>query len=99
VSQDEIRVEVVYALPLEQDITQLTVCRGTTVGEAVKRSGVVDRHPEIALGRAGWRSTGAWFRSIRFTTRTGWKFCSALRRVGARRRRATLVAHDDIIPA
>ena len=48
--QDQIRVEVVYALPLEQDITELTVPSGTTVGDAVARSGVTARHPEIALG-------------------------------------------------
>lgn len=51
-SRGQIRVEVVYALPLEQDVTRLTVSSGTTVGEAIARSGVTARHPEIALEKS-----------------------------------------------
>jgi hypothetical protein len=55
VSAAEIEVEVVYALPLEQDVTALRVPAGTTVSQAIERSGVAVRHPEVAAGqiRAG----------------------------------------------
>lgn len=41
------RVEVVYALPLKQDVISLEVAAGTTVGEAVAASGILARHPDI----------------------------------------------------
>ena len=46
--RDEIEVEVVYALPLRQDVTRLRVPAGTSAAEAVERSAVSERHPEIA---------------------------------------------------
>lgn len=46
----EIRVEVVYALPFRQDTTHLSLPIGTTVGEAIARSGVTTRHAELASG-------------------------------------------------
>jgi uncharacterized protein len=49
-SPREIEVEVVYALALQQDITRLRVPCGTSVGEAVERSAVTIRHPEIGTG-------------------------------------------------
>jgi putative ubiquitin-RnfH superfamily antitoxin RatB of RatAB toxin-antitoxin module len=55
-----VRVEVVYALPLEQDVTSLEVTAGTTLREAITRSGVLGRHPEIDLGSA---RVGVWGRS------------------------------------
>ena len=45
-SADDVEVEVVYALPLTQDITRLRVSAGTTVAEAIERSAVLARHPE-----------------------------------------------------
>jgi len=45
----EIQVEVVYALPLEQDICRLRIPSGATVEEAIVRAGIVARHPEIDL--------------------------------------------------
>jgi uncharacterized protein len=49
VSENEIAVEVVYALPLVQDSTRLRVPAGTTVAEAIAQAGVALRHPEIEL--------------------------------------------------
>lgn len=46
---DDIPVEVSYALPEEQIIVKLQVQRGTTLVEAVKRSGILQRFPEIDL--------------------------------------------------
>ena len=57
------RVEVVYALPLEQDCSSVELPEGATIREAVERSGVLMRHPQIdcttarvgILGRrSGW---------------------------------------------
>ena len=44
------RVEVVYALPDRQTLLALEVEPGTTALEAVRRSGILDRHPELAGG-------------------------------------------------
>jgi uncharacterized protein len=49
-NRHEIEVEVVYALPLRQDVTRLRVTSGTSVGEAIERSGVIVRHPELGTG-------------------------------------------------
>ena len=62
-SRAEIEVEVVYALPLEQDVTVLRVPTGTTVAQAIERSGVAARHPEVGAGKTragiyGRRVTG-----------------------------------------
>lgn len=44
-----IRVEVAYARPDEQVILPLEVEAGTTVQEAIRRSGILERFPEIDL--------------------------------------------------
>lgn len=44
-----ILVEVAYALPTEQVILSLEVEQGTTVGDAIKRSGILDQFPDIDL--------------------------------------------------
>ncbi|MFP5404488.1 MAG: RnfH family protein, partial [Gammaproteobacteria bacterium] len=48
----EIRVEVVYALPAEQPILQVTLQEGATVEAAIRASGVLDAHPEIDLAKS-----------------------------------------------
>ena len=48
-SVGDIEVEVVYALPLMQDIARLRVRAGTTVAEAIERSAVLTRHPEAEV--------------------------------------------------
>ena len=42
-------VEVAYALPEEQAVIPLRVEPGTTVREAIHRSRILDRYPEIDL--------------------------------------------------
>jgi hypothetical protein len=42
-----LRIEVVYALPAEQVLLALDVADGTTVGQAIERSGIAIRFPEI----------------------------------------------------
>ncbi len=46
---ETIEVEVAYALPEEQELVALEVPAGTTVEEAIRLSGILDRHPEIDL--------------------------------------------------
>jgi len=44
-----IRVEVAYALPMKQTIVALSLEAGSTVEQAIRRSGILARHPEIDL--------------------------------------------------
>jgi putative ubiquitin-RnfH superfamily antitoxin RatB of RatAB toxin-antitoxin module len=48
-----LRVEIVYALRDRQVLLTLEVEEGTTVRQAVERSGFLQRFPEIDLARAG----------------------------------------------
>ena len=52
---EKIYVELVYALPTEQILLKSEVPKGTTIAEAVKLSGILDKFPEIDLekGRFG----------------------------------------------
>jgi putative ubiquitin-RnfH superfamily antitoxin RatB of RatAB toxin-antitoxin module len=54
-ANDEISVEVTFALPERQTIIALTVRAGTTVAEAIERSRILEQYPEIdpALPRVG----------------------------------------------
>lgn len=45
-----LKVEVAYALPGEQQIFTLEVPPGTTALQAIERSGVLERFPDIDLG-------------------------------------------------
>lgn len=47
--KDLITVEVAYALPEEQLILSLEVSPDTKVEEAIKRSGMLERYPQIDL--------------------------------------------------
>jgi len=47
----KVSVEVVYALPTGADAVTLTLEAGATAEDAVRASGVLERHPEIELGR------------------------------------------------
>ncbi|RMG33340.1 MAG: RnfH family protein [Gammaproteobacteria bacterium] len=51
VGDASITVEVAYARPDEQRIIELQVPPGTTVGEAIERSGITELFPEIDLAR------------------------------------------------
>lgn len=48
---DRLRVEVAYARPDEQLVLPLTVPAGATARDAVRRSGILERFPEIDLDR------------------------------------------------
>lgn len=49
-SDESLKVEVAYALPDEQHIFTLEVPPGTTAGQAIELSGVLERFPDIDLG-------------------------------------------------
>lgn len=51
-AEREIVVEVAYARPEAQRIVQLRVPEGTTLREAVERSGITESFPEIDLSEA-----------------------------------------------
>ena len=46
-----IAVEVIYALPQKQEICSLKMAEGSTVREAIELSGVLEKYPEIDLGK------------------------------------------------
>ena len=49
IKNEQIKVEVIYALPSEQILLSVGVPRGCTVEEAVKISGILEKHPDINL--------------------------------------------------
>lgn len=57
-----IRVEVVYALPREQEVVHLTVEPSLTVGEIIQLSGLMKMYPEIDLNI---NKVGVYSRAIR----------------------------------
>ncbi|HCA26330.1 MAG TPA: RnfH family protein [Betaproteobacteria bacterium] len=46
-----INIEVTYALPEQQTVLQLTAPSGTTLAQAIDLSGILAQFPEIDLGR------------------------------------------------
>ena len=46
---EQMNVEVAYALPEEQVILSLTVDAGTTIREAIDRSGILHKFPQIDI--------------------------------------------------
>ena len=48
---ETIRVEVVYPLADKQEIVALSLPAGATVQQAVERSGILQKHPEIDLAK------------------------------------------------
>ncbi len=48
-SDEKIKIELVYALPAEQAMLKLDVPKGTTLAEAVRLSGIQAKYPEIDI--------------------------------------------------
>ncbi|WP_185964511.1 RnfH family protein [Aliikangiella marina] len=44
-----IKIELIYALPDEQDLIELDVKDGTTIEQAIIQSGLLERYPQIDL--------------------------------------------------
>ena len=49
----EIVVDVVYALPRRQVMRRLALPEGSTLGDAIRASGLAEEFPEIGWARAG----------------------------------------------
>jgi len=48
-NEQTMKIEVVYALPGRQEIISLNLPSGATVQDAVERSGLLERYPDIDL--------------------------------------------------
>ena len=48
---DMLNIEVVYAMPDVQMLLKRSVPAGTTVADAIRASGVLEKHPEIDLDK------------------------------------------------
>lgn len=48
---EQIRVEVVYALPNKQEIVAIGLNEGATVLQAIEQSGLLEKYPEIDLAK------------------------------------------------
>ena len=48
---DMLNIEVVYAMPDVQMLLKRSVPAGTTVADAIRASGALDKHPEIDLDK------------------------------------------------
>ena len=46
---ETINIELVYALPHEQNLLRLQVPAGATVADAIEESGLLEKYPEIDL--------------------------------------------------
>jgi putative ubiquitin-RnfH superfamily antitoxin RatB of RatAB toxin-antitoxin module len=62
----DVRVTVVYCAPGCEDVSEVTLPAGATVGEAIGAAGVLGRRPEIA---ATSPEVGIWGRSCALTQR------------------------------
>jgi hypothetical protein len=48
---ETIRVEITYALPHEQILKSVEVAPGITAEQAIRQSGILEKHPEIDLAK------------------------------------------------
>lgn len=48
---ESINIEVIYAMPDQQDVASLTLPEGSTAAQAIEASGLLEKHPEIDLSK------------------------------------------------
>ena len=65
-----VAIRVAYATREEQVIIELSVPHGTTIQEAIQRSGILNRYPDIDLRRQGVGVFGQ-ARALDYCPRTG----------------------------
>ena len=65
-----VAIRVAYATREEQVIIELSVPKGTTIQEAIERSGILNRYPDIDLRRQGVGVFGQ-ARALDYCPRTG----------------------------
>lgn len=49
--EEELRIEVVYAMPDEQELVNLRLPAGSTLKQALEASGLLDKYPEIDIAK------------------------------------------------
>ena len=49
---DQINIEVVYALPHEQTLLKVRVPQNSTIAEAIRISGILEKYPDIDLSKS-----------------------------------------------
>ncbi len=50
--RDMLNIEVVYALPAQQDVIRIQLPSGSTVQDAIAQSGILARYPEIDFAQS-----------------------------------------------
>ncbi|MDN4501060.1 RnfH family protein [Alteromonadaceae bacterium BrNp21-10] len=63
-TEQQISLEVAYALPEKQSLLEVVVERGTTVEQAINASGILKRHADIDLTKY---KVGIWSRTCKLT--------------------------------
>jgi len=64
VSEGQITLEVVYALPEKQVLLEVVVEQGYTVEQSIQTSGILKRFPEIDLQK---NKVGIWYRTCKLS--------------------------------
>ena len=62
VSDEQITLEVVYALPEKQTLLEVVVEKGVTVEQCIQTSGILKRFPDIDLKK---NKVGIWYRTCK----------------------------------
>ena len=63
-SENQLSIEIVYALPDAQTLIETAVEPGTTVETAIKGSGILQQYPDIDLDS---NAVGIWYRTCKLT--------------------------------
>ena len=63
-TDQQISIEVAYALPDQQALLEVVIEQGTSVEQAIKASGIIKRFPQIDLSKD---KVGIWNRSCKLT--------------------------------
>lgn len=61
-TEKQFSIEVVFALPDKQTLLEVVIEEGTTVEQAIQKSGMLRRYPEIELGK---NKVGIWNRTCK----------------------------------
>jgi putative ubiquitin-RnfH superfamily antitoxin RatB of RatAB toxin-antitoxin module len=63
-TDQQISIEVAYALPDRQALLEVVIEQGTTVEQAIKASGIIKRFPQIDLSKD---KVGIWNRTCKLS--------------------------------
>ncbi|MFT4939076.1 MAG: putative ubiquitin-RnfH superfamily antitoxin RatB of RatAB toxin-antitoxin module [Paraglaciecola sp.] len=63
-TDQQISIEVAYALPDRQTLLEVVIEQGTTVEQAIKASGIIKRFPQIDLSKD---KVGIWNRTCKLS--------------------------------